>query len=363
MTDKGKVPMSTLFSPFKLRDVEFKNRIFLSPMCQYSSKEGMPNDWHLVHLGARAVGGASLIIMEATAVSPEGRISPCDSGIWSDDHAQAFKRITRFISEQGTVPGIQLSHAGRKASTDLPWLGEKPLAPSEGGWQVLAPSPLAFDEMHPVPRELTQKEIEEIISQFAAATHRSLEAGFKVVEIHMAHGYLLHEFLSPLSNQRTDEYGGSFENRVRLPLNVARVVRENWPSDLPLLVRISCTDWAEGGWDLAQSVELSRRLKEMGVDLIDCSSGGIMPHVKIPAGPGYQTPFSAMIRKMAGIATGAVGLIVNPHQAEQIVATGQADVIFMAREMLRNPYWPLHAAKVLGVDLTWPSQYRRAKPK
>jgi 2,4-dienoyl-CoA reductase-like NADH-dependent reductase (Old Yellow Enzyme family) len=355
--------MSTLFSPFKLRDVEFKNRIFLSPMCQYSSKEGMPNDWHLVHLGARAVGGASLIIMEATAVSPEGRISPCDSGIWSDDHAQAFKRITRFISEQGTVPGIQLSHAGRKASTDLPWLGEKPLAPSEGGWQVLAPSPLAFDEMHPVPRELTQKEIEEIISQFAAATHRSLEAGFKVVEIHMAHGYLLHEFLSPLSNQRTDEYGGSFENRVRLPLNVARVVRENWPSDLPLLVRISCTDWAEGGWDLAQSVELSRRLKEMGVDLIDCSSGGIMPHVKIPAGPGYQTPFSAMIRKMAGIATGAVGLIVNPHQAEQIVATGQADVILMAREMLRNPYWPLHAAKVLGVDLTWPPQYRRAKPK
>jgi 2,4-dienoyl-CoA reductase-like NADH-dependent reductase (Old Yellow Enzyme family) len=355
--------MSTLFSPFKLREVEFKNRIFLSPMCQYSSKEGMPDDWHLVHLGARAVGGVSLTVMEATAVSPEGRISPWDSGIWSDDHAQAFKRITRFISEQNALPGIQLAHAGRKASTDLPWRGEKPLAPGKGGWQALAPSPLPFDEMYPVPRELTQKEIGEVVSQFAAATRRSLEAGFKVVEIHMAHGYLLHEFLSPLSNRRTDEYGGSFENRVRLPLNVARVVRENWPSDLPLFVRISCTDWAEGGWDLVQSVELSQHLKEMGVDLIDCSSGGILPHVKIPVGPGYQTPFSATIRKTVGMATGTVGLIVDPHQAEQIIATGQADVILIAREMLRNPYWPLYAAKVLGVDLTWPPQYRRAKPK
>jgi 2,4-dienoyl-CoA reductase-like NADH-dependent reductase (Old Yellow Enzyme family) len=355
--------MSSLFSHFKLRGVEFKNRIFLSPMCQYSSEEGMPTDWHLVHLGARATGGVALVIVEATAVSPEGRISPWDSGIWSDRHAQAFKPITSFISGQGAVPGIQLAHAGRKASTDLPWRGERPLASEAGGWQPLAPSPLPFDEAFPVPREMTGQDIEEVISQFAAATRRSQEAGFKVIEIHMAHGYLLHEFLSPLSNQRTDEYGGSLENRARLALRIARTVRENFSPHLPLFVRISSTDWVDGGWDLAQSVQLSHWLKKVGVDLIDCSSGGLVPYAKIPAGPGYQVPFSATIRKEVGIATGAVGMVVHPVQAEQIVATGQADVVLIARELLRDPYWPLHAARTLGVDIPWPHQYQRAKPR
>lgn len=355
--------MSILFSQIRLRGVEFRNRIFLSPMCQYSSEDGLPTDWHLVHLGSHAVGGVSLVMAEATAVSPEGRISPRDVGIWSDRHAQAFKRITTFIQEQGAVPGIQLGHAGRKASANVPWLGEKPLAMSEGGWQPLAPSPLAFSEGFPVPGGMTHRDLDEVASQFAAAARRSREAGFRVLEIHMAHGYLLHEFLSPISNQRTDEYGGSLQNRARFPLRVASAVRESWPSDFPVFVRISCTDWVDGGWDLAQSVELSRWLKEIGIDLIDCSSGGLIPHARIPVGPGYQTPFAAEIRSKAGIATGAVGMITQPVQAEQILATGEADVVFIARELLRDPYWPLHAAKSLNMDVSWPPQYLRAKPK
>jgi 2,4-dienoyl-CoA reductase-like NADH-dependent reductase (Old Yellow Enzyme family) len=317
----------------------------------------------LVHLGSRAVGGASLVVVEATAVSPEGRISPHDSGIWSDAQAQAFRRITAFIEEQGAVPGIQLAHAGRKASTDVPWRDEKPLAIGEGGWQPLAPSPLPFDKTSPVPREMAKVDMEEVVSQFAAGTRRSLEAGFRVIEIHMAHGYLLHEFLSPLSNRRTDEFGGSFQNRVRYPLRVVRAVREAWPSDLPLFVRISCTDWVDGGWDLPQSLELSRSLKEIGVDLIDCSSGGSVPYAKIPAGPGYQTPFAAEIRAKIGIPTATVGLIMQPLQAEHLLVTGQADAVMIARELLRDPYWPLHAAQALRVDMAWPPQYRRAKPR
>jgi 2,4-dienoyl-CoA reductase-like NADH-dependent reductase (Old Yellow Enzyme family) len=332
-------------------------------MCQYSCEEGMPTDWHLVHLGSHAVGGVSLVIVEATAVSPEGRISPWDSGIWSDRHAPAFKRITTFIEQQGAVPGIQLAHAGRKASTDVPWRGEKPLSIKEGGWQPLAPSPLPFGETFAVPREMTREDLEKVVSQFAAAALRSLEAGFKVIEIHMAHGYLLHEFLSSVSNQRTDDYGGSLQNRTRFPLSVARAVRESWPAGFPLFVRISCTDWVDGGWNLAQSVELSRQLKEIGVDLIDCSSGGLVPYAKIPVGPGYQTPFAAEIRSKVDISTGAVGLITDPVQAEQILMTGQADVIIMARELLRNPYWPLHAAKTFNLDAPWPRQYQRAKPR
>ena len=354
---------SKLFSPIKLRGVEFKNRIFCSPMCQYSSEEGKPTDWHLVHLGSRAVGGASLVVVEATGVSPEGRISPYDSGIWSDAHAEEFKRITAFIEKHGAVPGIQLAHAGRKASTDVPWRNEKPLTPDEGGWQPLAPSPLPFDEESPVPREMTKADLEAVVSQFADGTRRSLAAGFRVVEIHMAHGYLLHEFLSPLSNRRKDEYGGNFENRARLPLRVTRTVRESWPSNLPLFVRISCTDWVEGGWDLPQSLELCRRLKEIGVDLVDCSSGGTVPYAKIPAGPGYQTPFAAEIRSKVAIPTSTVGLIMQPLQAEHVLATGQADAVMIARELLRDPYWPLHAAQMLRVDLDWLPQYRRAKPR
>ena len=355
--------MSRLFSPLKIRDIEFKNRIFVSPMCQYSSDSGMPTDWHLVHLGSRAVGGASLVMVEASAVSREGRISPDDSGMWSDDHALAFQRITRFIKDQGAVPGIQLAHAGRKASTDAPWRGGKSLAAEERGWQPMAPSPIPFDDASPMPREVTQGDLEEILSQFLAAARRSLAAGFEVMEIHMAHGYLLHEFLSPLSNRRTDEYGGPMENRMRLPLAVAKALRQAWPDHLPLFVRISCTDWVEGGWDLVQSIELCRRLKAFGVDLIDCSSGALVPHAKIPAGPGFQVPFAAAIRSEAQIATGAVGLITQPVQAEQIIATGQADAILMAREFLRQPYWPLHAAKALNVDIPWPSQYLLARPR
>jgi 2,4-dienoyl-CoA reductase-like NADH-dependent reductase (Old Yellow Enzyme family) len=352
-----------LFSRFPLRSIEFKNRIFLSPMCQYSSEEGMPTDWHLVHLGSHAVGGVALVMVEATAVSPEGRISPWDSGMWSDSHVEGFKRVTTFIEEQGAVPGIQLAHAGRKASTDVPWRGEKPLPVKDGGWQPLAPSPLPFGETSPVPREMKTEDLEEVVLQFAAAARRSLEAGFRVIEIHMAHGYLLHEFLSPISNQRADAHGGSLQNRARFPLSVARAIRENWPPDLPLFARISCTDWVKGGWDLPQSVEFSRWLKEIGVDLVDCSSGGLVPNAKIPVGPGYQTPFAAEIRSKVDIAAGAVGFITDPVQAEQILTTGQADVIIIARELLRNPYWPLHAAKAFNVDVPWPRQYQRAKPR
>jgi 2,4-dienoyl-CoA reductase-like NADH-dependent reductase (Old Yellow Enzyme family) len=350
-----------LFSRFKLRSIEYKNRIFLSPMCQYSSDDGMPNDWHLVHLGSRAAGGVAQVMVEATGVSPEGRITPWDSGIWSDKHAEAFKRIISFIEGQRAAPAIQIAHAGRKASTDAPWRGGGPLGSDKGGWQPLAPSPLPFAKNSPVPRELTREDIAEVVSQFVAAAQRSRKAGFKVLEIHMAHGYLLHEFLSPLSNKRTDEYGGGFENRTRLPLEIARAVRAAWPPELPLFTRISCTDWIDGGWDLPQSVEPSHRLKDIGVDLIDCSSGGLVPYAKVPSEHGFQTSFASEIRAKAGVATAAVGLITNPIQAEHILVTGQADIVVLAREMLRDPYWALHAAKALGVDVPWPDQYHRAK--
>lgn len=320
----------------------------------------MPNDWHFVHLGSRAVGGAALVLVEATAVSPEGRISPGDTGIWSDAHAEAFKRITAFIKTQGAVPGIQLAHAGRKASTDVPWRGGGLLREAEGGWQTLAPSPIPFREEETTPREMSHDDIKQVVAEFADAARRSLAAGFEVVEIHMAHGYLLHEFLSPLSNQRSDEYGGSLESRARFPLEVARAVRGAFPAHLPVFVRISATDWVEGGWDLQQSVQLARWLKEAGIDLIDCSSGGAVPKVRIPAAPGYQTPFAASIRKEADIATGAVGFITEPQQAEQIIAAGEADAVFLARAMLRDPYWALHAAKALQVSVAYPRQYERA---
>jgi 2,4-dienoyl-CoA reductase-like NADH-dependent reductase (Old Yellow Enzyme family) len=359
---RGVKVMSRLFSPLKLRSLEFKNRIFVSPMCQYSSNGGTPTDWHLVHLGSRAVGGASLVMVEATAVSPEGRISPWDSGMWSEDHARAFRKITAFIKAQHAVPGIQLAHAGRKASTDAPWRGGGALDPDKEGWLPLAPSPLPFDQGSPMPREMSVQEIGEVIGQFARGARYAREAGFEVVEIHMAHGYLLHEFLSPLANRRPDRFGGSLEGRSRFPLEVAQAVRQAWPEHLPLFVRISSTDWVEGGWDLAQSIELSRRLKEIGVDLIDCSSAGMVPHAKVPAGPGFQVPFAAAIRREAGVPTAAVGFITHPVQAEQIVALGEADAVVLGREMLRDPYWPLHAAKTLKVDAPWPLQYLRAKP-
>ena len=353
--------MSRLFTPFSLRGVTFKNRIFVSPMCQYSSHDGMPSDWHLVHLGSRAVGGAGLVMVEATAVSPVGRISPEDSGLWNNQQAEAFVPITRFIRAHGAIPGIQLAHAGRKASTDAPWRGGSPLGPEQRGWQPLAPSPLPFAPGHPLPHELTRDDLDRIEGEFCAAARRALHAGFAVLELHMAHGYLLHEFLSPFANQRNDEYGGALDHRMRFPLQVARAVRALWPQELPLFVRISATDWKAGGWDLTQSLVLAGQLKESGIDLIDCSAGFVVPDEPIPAGPGYQVPFAAAIRKETGIATGAVGFITAPAQAEQIIATDQADAVFLARELLRDPYWPLHAAQALGVDLPWPEQYARAK--
>jgi len=355
------VSQSRLFSPFKLREVECRNRIFVSPMCQYSSRDGVPTDWHLVHLGSRAVGGAGLVMVEASAVTPEGRISPDDSGIWNDEQTEAFRRITAFLSDQGAVPAMQLAHAGRKASTDAPWHGGGPLGPHERGWAPVAPSASPFSQAHPVPHALTADEIDGVVTAFSAAARRALDASFRVIELHMAHGYLMHEFLSPLSNHRDDEYGGTLENRGRLPLRIARAVREAWPEGLPLFVRISATDWVEGGWDIDQSVQLARWLQEAGVDLIDCSGGGLVPDAKIPAGPGYQTAFAQRIREDAGIATGAVGMITEPVQAEHILRTGQADAVLLARELLRDPYWPLHAARALNVDIDWPPQYQRAK--
>lgn len=350
-----------LFSGLTLRKRAFKNRIFISPMCQYSCEQGMATDWHLVHLGSRAVGGAALVMTEATAVSPEGRISPDDLGIWSDEHILPLKRITSFIKEQGAVPGIQLAHAGRKAGTYAPWKGGKPLEKGAGAWQPIAPSPVPFAESYQTPLEMTQADIEEVLSRFSSAVKRSIEAGFEVVEIHMAHGYLFHEFLSPLSNHRTDAYGGSFENRTKVPLLVAETVRKLWPDSLPVFVRVSSTDWVEGGWDIAQTIKFVHKLKESGIDLIDCSSGGLVPYAVIPEGPGYQTPFAAAVRKDAVIPTGTVGMITDPFQAEQIIATGIADAVILGREVLRDPYWPLHAAKILKNDLSWPKQYVRAK--
>lgn len=353
---------SKLLSPLKLRGVEFRNRIFVSPMCQYSCDgDGVPTDWHLVHLGSRAVGGAGLVIAEATGVAPEGRISAQDLGIWNDAQMEAFKRIAAFIEAQGAVPGIQIAHSGRKASTAQTWLGGAPKLPEDGGWLPVAPSALKFDKGHAVPEELSSEGIERIFNAFCDAAARALKAGFKVLELHMAHGYLLHEFLSPLSNKKGGQYGGSFESRVRLPLRVAKAAREIWPKDLPLFVRISATDWAEGGWDLPQSIAFVKELKKLGVDFLDCSSGGLVPDAKIPAAPGFQTPLAGAIRRETGIPTGAVGLILSPLQAEHILVCGDADAILLGREELRDPYWPLHAASALHSDIKWPVQYERAK--
>ena len=353
--------MSALFTPLKIRDIELKNRIAVSPMCQYSADDGFANDWHFVHLGSRAVGGAGLILAEATAVSPEGRISPGDLGIWKDEHVIPLKRIVDFIHSQGTVAGIQIAHAGRKASKTSPWNGNHYIPPAEGGWQTLAPSAVPFSEGDWLPHALTPEGIENVIIDFHAAAKRCLEAGFRVLEIHAAHGYLLHEFLSPLSNFRTDLYGGSFENRIRLLLEVTEAVRKAWPEEYPLFVRISSTDWVEGGWTSIDSVKLSAVLKEKGVDLIDCSSGGNIPNVKIPAGPDYQVEFAEAMRKGADIMTGAVGIITEPKQAEAIVANGRSDIVLLAREMLRDPYFPLHAARELGAEISWTVQYERAR--
>jgi 2,4-dienoyl-CoA reductase-like NADH-dependent reductase (Old Yellow Enzyme family) len=353
---------SMLFSPLRLRALELKNRIAVSPMCQYSCEDGFATDWHLIHLGSRAVGGAGLVLTEAAAVEPEGRISPQDLGLWKDEHIAPLRRITQALAEQGAAAGIQLAHAGRKASTARPWAGGHALSEAQGGFRpIFAPSALPFSERSPTPEALDLDGIARVRRAFTQAAVRALAAGFGVLEVHAAHGYLLHEFLSPLSNQRSDGYGGSFENRVRLLREVVRDVREVWPAEHPLLVRISATDWLEGGWDLVQSVELARLLCEDGVDLIDCSSGGIAPGARIPAGPGYQTPFSERIRRDARIATGAVGLLRSAFQAEHVLRTGQADLVLLARELLRDPYWPLHAARKLGVDVRWPPQYLRAK--
>lgn len=355
--------MVKLFEPLDLRGVTLKNRLVVSPMCQYSSHDGFANDWHLVHLGSRAVGGAGLIIQEATAISPEGRISPEDLGIWKDEHVPMLRRINGFITEQGAVPGVQLAHAGRKASTYRPWSGNGVVPENAGGWPVVGPSAIAFADTYPHPTALDAAGIQKVITDFRAATRRALAAGFQVVELHAAHGYLLHEFLSPLSNQRSDEYGGTFENRVRLLLEVVAATREVWPENLPLLVRISATDWTEGGWNTDESVQLAALLKTRGVDLIDCSTGGNVPKAPIPVGPGYQVQFAERIRHEAGILTGAVGLITTPAEAEAILANGQADVVLLAREFLREPYFPLAAAQELGVKTNWPAQYDRAKPR
>ena len=349
-----------LFSPFPVREIELKNRIVMSPMCEYSAKDGHPQAWHLVHLGSRAVGGAGLVFTEATAVEERGRISSADTGIYEDAHVASWRPIAEFIRAHGAVPGMQLAHAGRKASTAPPWTGGKPVAMKDGGWEPVAPSALAFDAGYTVPHELSVGEIGEIVAAFRKSTERALAAGFEVLEIHAAHGYLLHQFLSPLCNTRTDEYGGKFENRVQIVKQVVRTIQEAWPQRLPLFVRVSATDWKEGGWDLAQTIALARELKPLGVDLIDVSSGGAVPGVKIPVGPGYQTGFAEAIRKEAGIATGAVGMISEPAQAETILATEQADLVFLARELLRDPYWPRRAAKALDVKIKAPVQYERA---
>jgi len=353
--------MSLLFTPLKMRELTFKNRIFISPMCQYSAMDGVPNNWHLVHLGSRAVGGAGLVMAEATAIKPVGRISPSDLGIWNQAQVQAFQEITHFIKEHGSVPAIQLAHAGRKASTLASWKGGTVVDGKNGGWIPEAPSAVAFSDRHLVPHELSIANIEALVLEFVDAAKRSLEAGFEVIELHMAHGYLLHEFLSPLSNHRTDEYGGVLEDRMRFPLKVAEAVRKAWPEKWPVFVRISVTDWADGGWDLPESIEFSRKLKDIGIDLIDCSSGGLVPNAKITASPGYQVPFASAIRSNVHIATGAVGLISTAQQAEEILKEGHADAILIGRESLRDPYFPLHAAKELGVDVAWPVQYDRAK--
>lgn len=351
-----------LFERLSIRNLELKNRIAVSPMCQYSSTDGFANDWHLVHLGSRAVGGAALVFTEAAAVEAAGRISPDDLGIWKDEHIEPLARVVRFIAQQGAVAGIQLAHAGRKASTNAPWLGGGPLDPEDRGWRpIFAPSKIPFDIGYQVPEPLDQSGIVRITRGFTDAARRALEAGFKVLEVHSAHGYLLNEFLSPLSNRRDDQYGGSFEGRIRFTCEVCAAIRDVWPEELPVFVRLSVTDWMEGGWTAEDSIAFARKLKPLGVDLIDCSSGGVVPHARIPVGPGYQVEFAQRIRKEAGIMTGAVGMITASEQADQIIRTGQADLVLLARQFLREPYWPLRAARDLRSEAAWPVPYFRGK--
>lgn len=355
--------MTNLFSPLKIKNIELKNRIVVSPMCEYSSEDGFANDWHLVHLGSRAVGGAALIIAEATAVSPEGRISPGDLGIWKDEHIPFLKRITAFIEKQGSIPGIQLAHAGRKSSMPIPWEGTKAINKEEGGWQTLAPSSVSYSDIYNTPKELSIPEIKNIVQDFQDAALRAKKAGFKLIELHGAHGYLINEFLSPLSNIRNDEYGGSFENRIRFLLEIIESVRKVWTEESPLFLRISATDWKDGGWTENDSIKLAEILKTKTIDLIDCSSGGNIHDVKIVLKPLYQAGFAEGIKKITGIMTGAVGLITTPQEANSIIEENKADLVFIAREFLRNPYFPLSAAHELGMDVTWPVQYERAKKK
>jgi 2,4-dienoyl-CoA reductase-like NADH-dependent reductase (Old Yellow Enzyme family) len=351
-----------LFDALRIRDLTLANRIVVSPMCEYSSVDGFANDWHFVHLGCRAVGGASLVFTEATAVTPEGRISPDDLGIWSDRHCEMIERIVAFVHSQGARAGMQLAHAGRKGSTVAPWKGHGAVAKADGGWQPGGPGDEPFTKGYPIPRALSPREIAGIVAAFRDAAQRARDVGFDVIEIHAAHGYLIHEFLSPLTNHRHDSYGGSFDNRARLCFDVVDAVRGVWRDRSPLFIRISVTDWAEDGWDVEQSVELCRRLRDRGVDLVDCSSGGNVANAQIPIGPGYQTPFAARIRRDAGILTGTVGLITSPVQADHIIRTAQADCVVIARELLRDPYWPLRAARELGHQVPWPPQYLRAAP-
>jgi 2,4-dienoyl-CoA reductase-like NADH-dependent reductase (Old Yellow Enzyme family) len=354
--------MPHLFDPITFRDVTLPNRIVVSPMCQYSSTDGFANDWHFVHLATRAVGGAGLVFTEATAVTADGRISPDDLGIWADVHVGALGRIVRFVRGEGSAIGMQLAHAGRKGSTYAPFVGRGAVPEADGGWEPIGPTAAPFDSTYLIPRAMTLVEIAEVVDAFRQAAERALAAGFDVIEIHGAHGYLIHEFLSPLSNARTDEYGGSFENRVRFCLEIVEAVRGVWPERSPLFVRLSATDWVEGGWDLEQTIELARRLSGMGVDLIDCSSGGMVPNATIPTTPGYQVPFAERIKREAVVATAAVGLITTPTQADDIIAREHADLVVLARELLRDPYWPLRAARELGHQIPWPAQYLRAAP-
>jgi len=358
--------MAHLFEPLRLRGVELPHRIVVSPMCQYSclGNDGLATDWHLVHLGARAVGRAAAIIAEATAVTADGRISPVDLGIWSDAHVEPLRRVFSFVEQQGSIPGIQLAHAGRKASTSEPWKGSRPISLQEGGWTpIMAPSPLPFDDSYQVPHALSVPEIVSVVEAFVAAARRAEAAGARLIELHAAHGYLLHSFLSPLTNHRTDHYGGSLANRMRIVCEVVTAVRHVWPEKYPLWVRISATDWVVGGWTVEDSVVLAKTLQPLGVDLFDCSSGGNLPGVKIPVGAGYQTAFAEQIRREAGVLTAAVGVITDPAQADHIVRSGQADVVVLARQFLRDPYWPLIAARALGQEIKWPIQYDRAKVK
>ena len=354
--------MAHLFDSLKLRDIVLPNRIGLPPMCQYSAHDGVAADWHFVHYGTRATGGAGLMIVEATAVTAEGRISPGDLGLWNDGQIEPLARIARFAGEHGTVAAVQLAHAGRKAGISLGWQEQRSLRADEGGWATVAPSALSFGPGYDVPQALDEAGIRAVIDQFAAAARRARDAGFPIVEIHAAHGYLLHQFLSPLSNQRTDEWGGSFENRTRLVREVARTVRAEWPERLPLLIRLSATDWVEGSWNIEETVALCRSLKELGIDLVDVSTAGLLPTAKIPVGPGFQTEFAERVRHEADLPVAAVGMITSPAQADHIVRSGQADMVLLGRELLRNPYWPLAAARELGQPASWPKQYLRAAP-